>query len=137
MKFDIQHVIDALNESEVPNESIGKVINKLEKIADELEKEKEANKEPKTKKKFSLLHIKDTASYYIIQADADDTLEDVPMRLNKAIGDYNQSAKKKKMEIKNYADAIEFIPNKILKQSNLFVKTKEPCDVRDLPASNS
>lgn len=133
MKFETEHIIEALKDSNIPNESIDEVIHKLGQIADELQKEKEAAKTPKVKKKYALLHINNTASYYVIQAEADDTLADVPVRLNKAIGDYNQSAKKKKMEIKNYADAIEFIPNKILRNANLNIKTKEPCDVKDIP----
>ena len=47
MKFETEHVIEALKDSNIPNDSIDEVVHKLEQIADELKKEKEAAKQPK------------------------------------------------------------------------------------------
>lgn len=132
MKFSQEDVVEALKDIKIPDNKIEDAVARLEEIADEMKKEREANRAPRLKKKFALLHIKDTASYYVIQTAVSDTLEDVPARLDKSIGDYNQSARKKKVEIHNYADAIEFIPNKILKDNGLNIKTKLPCDIKEL-----
>lgn len=133
MKFETEHVIEALKESKINQDEIDVVVGKLQEIADELAKEKALNRVRRPKKKLVLLHIIDTNSYYVMQAELTDDLSQTTARLQKSIGDYNQSAKKKKVEIKNFADAIEFIPNKILKDNDLIIKTKVPCEIKDIP----
>jgi hypothetical protein len=129
MKFDTEHVIEALKETQINPDDIDAVVHKLEEIAEEIKKEKELNKTPRIKKKHILLNPKETASYYIMQCEQDYDLNQIVPALHKSIGDYNQTAKKKKVEIKNMAEAIEFIPNKILKDNGLNIKTKSPCEI--------
>lgn len=133
MKFEIEQVVSAMKEANAPNEAIDASIEKLQELAAELQKEKEANRVKRAKKKLVLLHVEDTASYYVMQAEIDDDLSQTIPRLQKSIGDYNAKAKKKKVEIKNFADAIEFIPAKILKENGLVIKTKQACDIKELP----
>lgn len=132
MKFAIEDIVSTLKITKVSPDTIDAVAKKLEELAEELKKEKEAAKTARSKKKLYLLNPKDTATYYVAQTDADDDLSGVTAKLQKSIGDYNARAKKKKVEIKNAADAIEFIPNKILKENGLIVKTKEPCDISNI-----
>jgi hypothetical protein len=132
MKFEMEDVIEALRESNIGPDDMQTVVNNLDKLASELEKEKEEGKAPKIKRKYILLHPKDTNSYYISQVTEDYNLNDVVPNIQRSIGDYNQSAKKKKMEIKDNVQAIEFIPNKILKNNGLTIKTKLPCDIVEI-----
>lgn len=133
MKFEIEQVVSAMKEAKAPTEAIDASIEKLQELAAELQREKEANRVKRAKKKLVLLHIEDTNSYYVMQAEIDDDLSQTIPRLQKSIGDYNAKAKKKKVEIKNFADAIEFIPAKILKENGLVIKTKQACDIKELP----
>lgn len=132
MKFELEHVVEALRESQINPDDMQAVVNKLDEIASEIKKEKEAMKSPRVKKKYSLLHPKDTNSYYLMQTDQDYDFSQVIPSLQKSIGDYNQNSKKKKTEITNMTEAIEFIPNKILKDNGLNIKTKTPCEITDL-----
>lgn len=131
MKFEMEDIIEALRESQIGPDEMQTVVNKLDEMAMELQKEKETSKSPRIKKKYVLLHPKETNSYYIMQVVEDYNLNDVIPNLQKSIGDYNQSAKKKKVEVVNMTQAIEFIPNKILKNNNLNIKTKEACEIVD------
>lgn len=129
MKFDTEHIIEALRETQINPDDIDAVVHKLEEIAEEIKKEKEQARVPRQKKKNVLLNPKDTLSYYIMQCEEDYDLNQIVPALHKSIGDYNQKAKKKKVEITNMAEAIEFIPNKILKDNGLNIKTKSPCEI--------
>ena len=129
MKFATEDIVEALKETQINPDDIDAVLHKLEEIADEIKKEKDSNRTPRQKKKLVLLNPKDTASYYVIQAVQDDDCSNVESNLKKAIGDYNQRAKRKKVEITNNTEAIEFIPNKILKDNGIVVKAKEPCQI--------
>lgn len=129
MKFATEDIVAALKETKINPDDIDTVITKLDEIAEEIRKEKEATRVPRQKKKLALLNPKDTASYYVLQTALDDDCSDVVKNLQKSIGDYNQRTKKKKVEIKTMADAIEFIPHKILKDNGLTIKTKEPCQI--------
>ena len=129
MKFAREEVVEALRESKINPDDIDVVVQKLEEMADELKKEKEQNKTERQKKKLVLLNPQDTASFYVIQTTVEDDCSGVNAAIKKSIGDYNERAKKKKVEITNNADALEFIPNKILKENGIILKTKEPCQV--------
>lgn len=131
MKFELEHVVEALRESQINPDDMQAVVNKLDEIASEIKKEKDSMKSPRVKKKYALLHPKDTNSYYLMQCEEDYDFNQVIPSLQKSIGDYNQRAKKKKLEILNMTEAIEFIPNKILKDNGLNIKTKYPCHISD------
>ena len=129
MKFDMENIVEALKEAKIGRDDIDAVSTKLAEIAEQLRQEKEANKVARAKKKLVLLNPKDTASYYVMQTRLDDDGSQVVANLQKAIGDYNQSAKKKKVEITNNAEALEFIPARILKDHDIVLKAKTPCEV--------
>lgn len=129
MKFDLENIVEAMRETKTNPDQIDAVTTKLQEIAEQLRAEKEANKVTRAKKKLMLLNPKDTSSYYVMQTTLDDDGSKVVANLQKAIGDYNQNAKKKKVEITNNAEALEFIPAKILKDHNIVLKAKTPCDV--------
>lgn len=132
MKFALEDIVATLKNTKVNPDTIDTVAKKLEELAEELKKEKDAAKTARSKKKLYLLNPKDTATYYVAQAEVDDDLSGVVAKLQKSIGDYNARAKKKKVEITNNAEAIEFIPNKILKENGLIIKTKEPCAISNV-----
>lgn len=133
MSLKEEDVLIALKESNISQDDIDKVMEELARI----EEKKKEEKEPKirTKNQLVLLNPKDTATYYIAQVKVDDDLDEIERNIRKSIGDYNSSAKKKKIEINNICDAIESIPRKILKQNNLNIKTKEPCQIVSLDNS--
>jgi hypothetical protein len=129
MKFDQEHVIEALRDSNVNPDEIDAVMHKLDEIAEEIRREKENTRQRRPKKKLVLLHPVDTATYYVVQSELDADLTQIVPNIQKSIGDYNQRAKKKKVEVTNLCEAIEFIPNKILKDNGVVVKSKTPCEV--------
>lgn len=132
MKFATEDIIEALRDSKIGPDEIDAVVVKLDEIAEQIRKEKESARISRPKKRFVLLNPKDTASYYLTQTEADADLSQIVPNIQKAIGDYNERAKRKKVEIKNNAEAIEFIPNKILKDRGIVVKSKEPCKVESI-----
>lgn len=132
MKFATEDIVGALKDSKINPDDIDTVIHKLEKIAEEIQAEKEAMKVARVKKQLVLLNPKDTNSYYVAQTEVDADLSQIVPNLKKAIGDYNERAKKKKVEITNNAEAIEFIPNKILKDNGIIIKAKEPCKIENV-----
>jgi hypothetical protein len=135
MKFEVEDVISVLKESKVPPDSIDDVMRKLAQLAEELEEARRNARTPRSKKKIVLLNPTDTASYYPIEVAVDADLNEIVPNIRKSIGDYNQSAKKKKVEINNLAEAIEFIPKKILKDNGVVVKSQSPCETLSLPSN--
>jgi hypothetical protein len=133
MKLELEDIVKTLMDSSIEKNKVEEVAKELAALAERLQKEKEEDRLPRIKKKMVLLHIQDTLSYYIIQVAKDDDLSTVVTIIQKSIGDYNQSAKKKKVEIKNFADALEAIPLRIFKNNGLSLKTRVPCEIKDLP----
>ena len=129
MKFSPEDIVEALKDTKINPDDIDAVLGHLEKIAEEIRKEKEATRVARAKKQLILLNPKDTATYYVAQTEVGADLSQIVPNLKKAVGDYNQRAKRKKVEITNNAEAIEFIPNKILRDNGLIIKTKTPCEI--------
>lgn len=129
MKFDTENIIEAMRESQLNPDDIDAVCRKLDEIAQEIEEEKLKNRQPRIKKELVLLNPKDTLIYYVAQIKEGEDITLIPSKIQKAIGDYNESAKKKKVEIHNLSEAIEYIPNKILKDNEVIMKTKTPCSI--------
>ena len=127
MKFAEEDIMLALKDAKLSKEDTDRVMEELEALANKLAEEKE--KKTREKKKFVLINPNDTATFYLLQVKEDENPNDIVPNIKKSVGEYNGSAKKKKVELLTICDAIESIPAKMLKENGITRKGKEPCEV--------
>lgn len=111
---------------------------KVAKILEDLRKEMEAQaadeeKEPAVKKQFAIL-ISDPHGTltnkdfvgWVIQIPEDESPATTPYRIIRAAYEFNQTPKGRRMPVQTIGEACEVVPARLLKEQDVWVKTKEP-----------
>jgi hypothetical protein len=139
----LEELATLLNEAQLDKDSYNKVIELAEKLEEEKAEEREANKAPKNKNKFTIVVRGDEKLKEILQdgwvvktpLEQDDN--ELIERMQRAVGRSNDSQKKKKFLIKTFADFFLFCKRKFTKDDdvNILPLTKEPCRVIVLESS--
>lgn len=135
-KISIEDVTAALQETKIPKESQGQILNRLQQIIAEEQAIKEENKLPKQKNEFGVILFDPeglvagkefTAAVYQIPQGDDHSL--VLGKIAQAAGEQNAAAKRKKFQFDTLGSAIQGIKRKFIKEKNVNLKTKNPVTV--------
>ena len=135
MNISLEEVQGVLEERKVPNAS--EIIKDLERILEELQAEKEANKEDKPKYEYVVvLHDKDgklagqkvdeEITAFVVQQEEGEDAGAILGKLGDAARLQNEVAKTKKSRLQNMRDIFDGLKSKYLKEKKVKIKTKEP-----------
>ena len=132
-KVDIELVQMILQRADLDARKISQIMEDLK--FESKQKDSDAEKTPPVKKQFVIVvndpygKIGDTGFEYqgwVVQIPEDDAPTDAVNRIHKGVYDFNITPKGRRMPIKTIAEACEFCPQKLYKEHNVWVKTKEP-----------
>ena len=129
MKADIELFKMVLTRNEVPSNLVAQII---EDINAEVSTQTE-EKAPPVKKQFAIL-ISDPEgdlpekdfTGWVIQIPEDDGIYTTEERLVRAAYNFNQTPKGRRMPVKTIGETCEHVSQRLLKEENVWVKTKEP-----------
>lgn len=132
-KVDIDIVKKALlNEVK---ESTEKVMRAIEKMIRQMEEEAD-EKSPAPKKQFVIVVsdpngvLKETELVgWVLQIPEDASPSTTLDAAHQAAYAFNQTPKGRRLGVEKFGEAMEIVPQKIFKEHNVFVKTKEPVQV--------
>lgn len=129
-KIDVNKVAEILKNNEVDPKLLRQIVEEMNLLT-----QAEANEEkpPAVKKRFVIL-ISDPDgllpatdfSGWVLQVPEDDSVATTQDRALKAIYEYNASRKGRLNPAKTLGEAFEYIPGKLFKEADLWVKTKTP-----------
>lgn len=106
----------------------------MEEIEEELKIQQEENPPaPRVKKQFALL-VSDPEDVlpekdlvgWVVQLPEEESPLTTEDRLTKAAFEFNQTPKGRRYPVKSIGEVCEAVPARILKEQNIWVKTKEP-----------
>ncbi|MGJ8639129.1 MAG: hypothetical protein ACSHYA_07015 [Opitutaceae bacterium] len=139
-KIDIETLKFILQRNEP---DVRKVNAVMEEINMELkaEEEEKANRPPPVKKQFSIilsdpegeLAEKDIVGW-VVQVPEDDPVNIAPSKIIQAAYEFNTTPKGRRMPVETIGEACEAVSAKLLKEQNVWIKTKVP--VLAVPVAN-
>jgi hypothetical protein len=105
-----------------------------QKIISDIEKEVEADKEPRQKnpkKQFVAIAVTDNEDFqnvplFLTQIEEGDNHNEIIERITQAAAEHNNTPKGRKMPIDTLGGAIEFTKRKFITEKKVWVKSKEP-----------
>ena len=130
MKFSLEDIEGTLAKVELENDKKSAVIEELEKMAQELQAQRENS--PRVKKQLVVLHqdgVDDdfSESYnWVIQIDEEMDHNDILPLIERAKKNYIDSTRRTKKDVETLQSALRNIPRKDFSNLGLGVKTKEP-----------
>jgi hypothetical protein len=129
-KISLEEVQSALQASKVEPKQQEDILKYLNQVVQEIQEEKENNKEPKIKKDWGVILIDemneiktDNISALVYQIPTGDDHNLVLNKIKAAIHDFN--AQDQKNPITSISQAFCYIKPKLLKEKGVFRKTKE------------
>jgi hypothetical protein len=132
-KVDVDLVAEVLKDNSLEEDLVMKVVRQLNRAADKLAAEAEAEREPGVKKQFVVLVFDPHGDLpdedmvaVVLQIPENDNPGTVTDRLIKAAHHYNTTRRGRKFPAKTIAEACEVVGGKIMKEHKVFVKTKLP-----------
>lgn len=132
-KVEVDLVAEVLKDNELSEDQVMKIVRQLNRAADKLAAEAEAEKEPKSKQQFVMLlsdphqNLPDFDMVgWVIQLPENDNPGVVNERLIKAGHHYNTTRRGRKHPCKTIAEVCEVVGGKIMKEHKIVVKTKLP-----------
>lgn len=131
-KVDIETLKFILQRKETDIRKIDEIMREIEAELKADEEEK-ANRPPAVKKQFSIvvadnegiLDGKDLTGW-VLQIPEDDSVTDAPERIVRAAYEFNATPKGRRMPAQTLGEACEAVPAKLLKEQQVWVKTKVP-----------
>ncbi|NBB78412.1 MAG: hypothetical protein GVY36_03055 [Verrucomicrobia bacterium] len=114
---------------------IRKVNDIMQEVEMELkaEEEEKANRPPPVKKQFSIIIADPEGEFaekdltgWVVQIPEDDSVTVAPERIIKAAYEFNATPKGRRMPVQTIGEACEVVTAKLLKEQNVWVKTKVP-----------
>lgn len=130
MKIDLELVKRSLYQNEIEEKQSFKIIEDLVFAS----KETETEKEPTAKKQFvivcsdpynQLAKLPDFTGW-IMQIDESENPTNALNKIRSCVCDFNLTPKGRKMPLRTFAEAFEFLPSKIAKENKVSIKTKTP-----------
>jgi hypothetical protein len=139
-KIDVETLKFILQRNEPDIRKVADIMSEIE-MELKAEEEEKANRPPPIKKQFSivvsdadgLLAGKDLTGW-VLQIPENDSVSIAPERLISAAYEFNTTPKGRRMPVETIGEACEVVSAKILKEHNIWVKTKAPVLV--VPVSN-
>ncbi|MBE2216254.1 MAG: hypothetical protein IAE82_20440 [Opitutaceae bacterium] len=132
-KVEVDLVAEILKDNELEEDLVMKILRQLNRAADKLAAEAEAEKEPPQKKQWAILISDPNGDLpdedmvgWVVQLPENDNPGTVNERLIKAAHHYNTTRRGRKHPAKTIAEACEVVGGKIMKEHKIFVKTKLP-----------
>ncbi len=133
MALNIDEIISALRDEKIDPKILVAVETKLEKI--EQDKKADRSSTPKGKNEFVIMVRGDAAlkkilqQGWVVQVKKGSDIQNLPIALQAAAKDNNDSQKKKKAPVKTWRELFQYCKRPFLKNRDILVKTKEPVQV--------
>lgn len=140
-KIDVETLKFILQRNETDIRKINEIMNDI-KMELQAEEEEKANRPPPVKKQFVVmlsdaegeLAEKDITGW-VLQIPEDDNMMTAPQKVIAAAYEFNTTPKGRRMPVQTIGEACEAVSAKILKEQNVWVKTKTP--VIAVPVDNA
>ena len=132
MSLKIDEVVSVLRSNQIPASNISKIVAELK---DREESKKSVSAGPKSKKQYVFLASSSTstaAAGFVVQIDESEDANTTVDKVRAAARAYNGSRKGSKTPVSSVAETLS-LPRKFLVDSGIWVKTKEPVRLLDLP----
>ncbi len=132
-KIDTDQVAMILNQNELPQPTVERIMKDIQRQIEEEQQQKEAEKAPKKKRQFVILLSdpenelpgKDIVGW-VIQIPEEESPLSAPERIQRAAYDFNASPRGRKLPVLSMGEAIESVGAKFFKEQEVAVKTKVP-----------
>jgi len=136
-KVDIDIVQKILKESGVDLRVAAEILNQIrDAIAEEaVEREKPAKKQMLVLVSEPEEGLPKDLTGWVVQLLEDDDPREVADKIQEVSKAFNDSPKGKRVPVESFGDAVQSIPSKFFRESDLWIKTREP--VRVIPVKNS
>jgi len=139
-KIDVETLKFILQRNEPDIRKVAAVMQEIE-MELKAEEEEKANRPPPVKKQFSIivsdadgsLADKDLTGW-VVQIPEDDSVSVAPSKIISAAYEFNTTPKGRRMPVETIGEACEVVSAKLLKEQNVWVKTKVPVLV--VPVAN-
>lgn len=131
-RIDVETLKFILQRNEPDIRKVNEIMQEVE-MELKAEEEEKANRPPPIKKQFSIivadpegeLAEKDLTGW-VVQIPEDDSVTVAPERIIKAAYEFNATPKGRRMPVQTIGEACEVVTAKLLKEQNVWVKTKVP-----------
>jgi len=136
-KVDLEVVQKILKENGVDVRLAAEILNQLRDVV----KEEAVEREKPAKKQLLVLvsepeeGLPKDLTGWVVQLLEDDDPREVADKIVDVSKAFNDSPKGKRVPVESFGDAVQAIPSKFFRESDLWIKTREP--VRVIPVSNS
>ncbi|MFZ9979350.1 MAG: hypothetical protein ACO3HN_05325 [Opitutales bacterium] len=136
-KVDIEIVQKILKESGVDVRMAAEILNQIrDAMAEEaVEREKPAKKQMLVLVSEPEEGLPKDLTGWVVQLLEDDDPKEVADKIVDVAKAFNDSPKGQRMPVESFGDAVQGIPGKYYRESDLWIKTREP--VRVIPVKNS
>lgn len=136
-KVDIEIVQKILKESGVDVRMAAEILNQIrDAMAEEaVEREKPAKKQMLVLVSEPEEGLPKDLTGWVVQLLEDDDPKEVADKIVDVAKAFNDSPKGQRMPVESFGDAVQGIPSKYYRESDLWIKTREP--VRVIPVKNS
>jgi hypothetical protein len=136
-KVDIEIVQKILKQSGVDVRMAAEILNQIrDAVAEEaVEREKPAKKQLLVLVSEPEEGLPKDLTGWVVQLLEDDDPTDVADKIVEVAKAFNESPKGQRMPVESFGDAVQGIPSKFYRESDLWIKTREP--VRVIPVKNS
>ncbi len=136
-KVDIEIVQKILKESGVDVRMAAEILNQIrDAVAEEaVEREKPAKKQMLVLVSEPEEGLPKDLTGWVVQLLEDDDPKEVSAKIVEVAKAFNESPKGQRMPVESFGDAVQSISGKLFKESDLWIKTREP--VRIIPVKNS
>jgi hypothetical protein len=136
-KVDIEIVQKVLKESGVDVRVVAAILNQIREAAAEeaVEREKPAKKQMLVLVSEPEEGLPKDLTGWIVQLLEDDDPKEVADKIVDVAKAFNESPKGQRLPVESFGDAVQSIAGKLFKESDLWIKTREP--VRIIPVKNS
>ena len=136
-KVDLEVVQKILKENGVDVRVAAEILNQLRDVIkeDAVEREKPAKKQLLVLVSEPEDGLPKDLTGWVVQLLEDDDPTEVADKMVEVAKAFNDSPKGQRMPVESFGDAVQDIPSKFFRESDLWIKTREP--VRVIPVKNS
>jgi hypothetical protein len=136
-KVDLEVVQKILKENGVDVRVAAEILNQLRDVIkeDAVEREKPAKKQLLVLVSEPEDGLPKDLTGWVVQLLEDDDPTEVADKMVEVAKAFNDSPKGQRMPVESFGDAVQGIPSKFFRESDLWIKTREP--VRIIPVKNS
>lgn len=140
-KIDIETIKQILHRNESDIQKVNSILEDL-KLEIQIQEEERANRPPPIKKQFAVLLADADGSLadrditgWVLQIPEEESVSTTPQKIFSAAYEYNATPKGRRIPVQSVGEACEVVSAKLLKEQNVWVKTKTPVLAVALPNS--